>query len=109
MPVAGSPGPKIDRPYLWAMRLFVLAPALLACFVLHAQPTIGTADLPQGGTVYLRANAVPPFNAYDIDNNGEDVTWNFSDLISTSDQETEYFYGIRELRSCSPPRTTSPP
>ena len=73
------------------MRLFVLFPALLACFVLRAQPTIGTADLPQGGTVYLRANAVPPFNADDIDNNGEDVTWNFSDLISTSDQETEYF------------------
>lgn len=49
------------------MRLFVLFPDLLACFVLHAQPTIGTADLPQGGTVYLRANAVPPFNADDIE------------------------------------------
>ncbi len=73
------------------MRLFLLVPVLSACLVVHSQPTIGTADLPQGGTVYLRANAVPPFNADDINNDGENVTWNFSDLVGTGDVETEYF------------------
>ena len=73
------------------MRLFLLVPVLSACLVVHSQPTIGTADLPQGGTVYLRANAVPPFNADDINNDGENVTWNFSDLVGTDDVDTEYF------------------
>jgi len=68
-----------------------LVAALATGLATLAQPTIGIGDLPQAGTLYLRANAAPPLNVGDIDNAGADVTWNFSNLISLGDQETEYF------------------
>jgi len=55
-----------------------------------AQPTLTSNDLPQGGQAYLRANAVPPLLA-DIETEGPGLTWDFSTLISTGTQETEYF------------------
>ena len=54
-----------------------------------AQPTLTSNDLPQGGQTYLRANAVPPLLA-DIETDGPGLTWDFSTLISTGTQETEY-------------------
>ncbi len=74
------------------MRSFlVLALVLAGGLAVCAQPTINVSDLPQGGTVYLRANGLPPLNADDINLNGADVTWNFSDLLFQGDAQTEYF------------------
>jgi hypothetical protein len=58
---------------------------------LSAQPVLTSADLPQGGTTYARANAAPPFFAGDLGASGEDLTWDFSDILLTTDAETEYF------------------
>lgn len=73
------------------MRHVLTLAALFPGLILLSQPTIGTADLPQGGTVYLRANALPPFNGGDIELAGEDVLWDFSELSAEGDVETEYF------------------
>ncbi len=73
------------------MRSFlVLALALAMGLSICAQPTINVSDLPQGGTVYLRANGLPPLNADEINLAGSDVTWNFSDLLFQGDAQTEY-------------------
>lgn len=55
-----------------------------------SQPTLTSNDLPQGGQSYLRANALPPILA-DIEAEGPGLTWDFSTLIPTGSQETEYF------------------
>ena len=73
------------------MRLVLILAALLPGLTLLAQPTIGTADLPQVGTVYLRANALPPFNGDDVELAGDDALWDFSELSAQGDIETEYF------------------
>ena len=73
------------------MRLVLILAALIPGLTLLSQPTIGMADLPQGGTVYLRANALPPFNGDDVTLAGEDVQWDFSGLTAEGDIETEYF------------------
>ena len=73
------------------MRLVLILAALMPALTLLSQPTIGTADLPQSGTVYLRANALPPFNAGEAELAGEDVQWDFSGLSAEGDVETEYF------------------
>lgn len=72
-------------------KLMFLQAALAALFPALAQPVIGTGDLPQGGTTYLRANALPPLDAQDFESGGADLTWDFSGLNATGDQETEYF------------------
>lgn len=71
---------------------FCLSLALLACAA-HgiAQPVLTASDLPQGGETYLRATAVPPLLTDGLENGGAGLTWDYSDLISTGDQETEYF------------------
>jgi len=56
-----------------------------------AQPTLTSADLPQGGQTYVRTTAVPPLFPADIESNGENLTWDFSDLLGTAETETEYF------------------
>lgn len=56
-----------------------------------AQPVLNASDLPQGGEIYLRTNATPPLFSDDLETGGADLTWDYSDLIPTNDQETEYF------------------
>ena len=73
------------------MRLVLILAALIPGLSLLSQPSIVMADLPQGGTVYLRANALPAFNANDVELAGEDVLWDFSGLTAQGDVETEYF------------------
>ncbi len=63
----------------------------IICSHAAAQPAIGIADLPQGGETYIRANAVPPLFSDLLEDGGENLTWDFTALISTGDQETEYF------------------
>ena len=58
---------------------------------LVAQPVLTSSDLPQGGQTYLRATAVPPLFSEGLEDSGAGLTWDYSDLISTGDQETEYF------------------
>ena len=58
---------------------------------LVAQPVLTSSDLPQGGQTYLRATAVPPLFSDGLEDSGAGLTWDYSDLISTGDQETEYF------------------
>lgn len=72
-------------------KLMFLLAAMVALFPAIAQPVIGTADLPQGGTTYLRAGALPPLDQQDFEAGGADLTWDFSGLVATADQETEYF------------------
>ena len=69
-----------------------LAAAWLACAqTVLAQPVLTASDLPQGGQTYLRATAVPPLFSDGLEDSGAGLTWDFSDLASTGDQETEYF------------------
>ena len=71
---------------------FTLATVLLmSTSALFAQPVLTSADLPQGGQTYLRATAVPPLLSDGLEESGAGLTWDYSDLISTGDQETEYF------------------
>ena len=63
---------------------------LLSWAAISAQPTIGTGDLPQGGEIYIRANAVPDVFSDIVEDGGENITWDFSNLIATGDLETEY-------------------
>ena len=56
----------------------------------QGQPVLDSSDLPQSGTVYLRANALPPLNAGDFESSGADLTWDFADLTATGETETEY-------------------
>jgi len=71
---------------------FALAAVLLAsASAVLAQPVLTSADLPQGGQTYLRATAVPPLLSDGLEESGAGLTWDYSDLISTGDQETEYF------------------
>lgn len=68
---------------------FVLAAITLTAA--RAQPSLNSSDLPQGGQTYARANAAPPLFPGDLDAGGADLTWDFSDLISTGTQEVQYF------------------
>ena len=66
----------------------------VACSIaagLHAQPVLDSNDLPQGGTTYVRATAVPPFDAGDLDEGGADLVWDFSTLEVATEAETPYF------------------
>ena len=56
-----------------------------------AQPVLTSSDLPQGGQTYLRATAIPPLLTDGFEDSGAGLTWDFSGLISSGDQETEYF------------------
>ena len=56
-----------------------------------AQPVLTSADLPQGGTTYQRTTAAPPLFPADFEASGENLTWDFSDLMGTVDNENEYF------------------
>jgi len=56
-----------------------------------AQPTLTSADLPQGGQTYVRTTAVPPLFPEGLETSGDNLTWDFSDLVGTTDTETEYF------------------
>ena len=79
---------------------------------LSAQPVLTSADLPQGGTTYARANAAPPIFRGDLGASGEDLTWDFSDILLTTDAETEYFSMGRRASPPSsffPRLTISPP
>jgi hypothetical protein len=73
-------------------RFFLLVSAWIAAGMTTAtwaQPVLTGSDLPQGGQTYLRANAIPPVFA-DLDANGEALTWDFSNLVSTGETSTEY-------------------
>lgn len=77
--------------YFCSMRYGMI---LIGCAVGHlmnAQPVIGVGDLPQGGVLYTRTNAAPPPNAGEVETSGANVTWDFSNLIGTEAQDTEYF------------------
>jgi len=74
-------------PHFLTLALTLLGGALSS----WAQPVLNASDLPQGGETYLRTNAAPPLFADDLETGGADLTWNYSDLIPTNDQETEYF------------------
>lgn len=73
------------------MRFSFLMAACAIATGLHAQPVLDSNDLPQGGTTYVRATAIPPFFTGDLDAGGADVTWDYSDLEVATEAETPYF------------------
>ena len=77
----------LRAPFILTLNLALFSGALSS----WAQPVLNASDLPQGGVTYLRTNAAPPLLADDLETGGADLTWDYSDLIPTNDQETEYF------------------
>ncbi len=73
------------------MRTFLLMAACALAAGLHAQPVLDSNDLPQGGTTYVRATAVPPLDEGNLEEGGADVTWDFSGLTVATEVETPYF------------------
>ena len=73
------------------MRFSFLMAACAIATGLHAQPVLDSNDLPQGGTTYVRATAIPPFFTGDLDAGSADVTWDYSDLEVATEAETPYF------------------
>lgn len=52
------------------MRTFLLMAACALAAGLHAQPVLDSNDLPQGGTTYVRATAVPPLDEGNLEEGG---------------------------------------
>lgn len=72
-----------------SLRFFLLACLLSVAISSSAQITITAADLPQGGATYTIQTATPnPLT--DFMTTGENHTWDFSDLDSTSEDDVEY-------------------
>lgn len=80
---------KRPAPLLWTATLAAML--LLNASAALAQPVLTSSDLPQGGQTYLRATAIPPLLTDGFEDSGAGLTWDFSGLISSGDQETEYF------------------
>lgn len=68
-----------------------LAFLALAALASGAQPVLTSADLPQGGQTYIRANALPPLLGDDIEAGGANMEWDFSSLEATGTTETPYY------------------
>ena len=73
------------------MRYSLLMAACAWAVGLHAQPVLNSNDLPQGGTTYVRATAIPPLGAGDLEASGPGLTWDYSGLEVATEAETPYF------------------
>ena len=60
----------------------------LAMVGVHAQVTLGPADLPQGGTTYTFQNAFPDFGL-NMESTGPGWVWDFSELVVQDSTDVE--------------------
>ena len=72
------------------LRILGLA-SLAVSFSASSQQVLSSNDLPQGGTTYVRATAIPPFNSGNLEETGADLTWDYSGLEVANESNTEYF------------------
>lgn len=72
-------------------RAFLVVLACCSSWLTQAQPALNSSDLPQAGMTYTRANALPPLFGPDLEETGENFTWDYSSLVATQETETPHF------------------